>query len=428
LKFLGFRDEFIKQTGLVFIGMGLFNLFNLLYHFFMIRILPPTDYGHLNTLITLYMTIAVPAGMVQIATTKFFSSFKVHNQYHQAIGLGRHFLLLMSIIGLSLFLLVMFTSSHISSFLQISSRGSVILLALSLMFAMVIPVPQGGLQGLQKFGFLAFNDIVNGGLKFALGVLFVLLGWGVLGALGAFAISGFVTAFLLFFVLRNSLENWKKSLGGEPKIEGVERFSVIEAYRFFIPAGAILMCFTVLTNVDVILVKHFFPPIEAGYYSIAQMVGKIVLFLPLPVVTVMFPKLSSSGDQENKKLSILGKSLMTAGILCGGAIVLGLLFPALIIGILSGKMYAECIPMVRLFCVNMTFFSLILIVLNYHLSTQKRGFLFPLFFFTLIEIGLIILFHDTLIQVLMIMGIVAFCLSVINFYLAYHPNIFGRKE
>ena len=408
--------------------MGLFNLFNLLYHFFMIRILPPTDYGHLNTLIALYMTISVPAGMVQIATTKFFSSFKVHNQYHQIIGLGRHFLLLMSIVGLSLFLLIMFTSSHISSFFQISSRGSVILFGLSLMFAMVIPVPRGGLQGLQEFGLLAFNDIVNGGLKLALGVLFVLLGWGVLGALGAVAISGFVTAFLSLFMLRSRIENGKKLIGGEPGMEGVESFSVIEAYHFFFPAGTILMCFTVLTNVDVILVKHFFPPIEAGYYSIAQMVGKIVLFLPFPVVTVMFPKLSSSGDQENKKLSILGKSLITASILCGGAIMLSLLFPGPIIRILSGKMYPECIPMVRLFCINMTFFSLILVVLNYHLSTQKRGFLFPLFFFTLVEIGLIILFHNTLIQVLMITGIVAFCLSVINFYLAYRPNICGRKE
>ena len=56
----------------------------------------------------------------------------------------------------------------------------------------------------------------------------------------------------------------------------------------------------VLTNIDLILVKHFFTPIEAGYYSIAQMVGKIILILPIPIVTVMFPKLSSLDGREEK--------------------------------------------------------------------------------------------------------------------------------
>jgi O-antigen/teichoic acid export membrane protein len=428
LKILGFKDEFVKQTGLVFIGLGVFTLFSLLYHFFMLRSLLPTDYGHLNTLITLHMMISVPAGMVQTTITRFISSFKAQNQHHQAIELLRHFLLLMSIIALSFFLLITFASSHISSFLQISSRGSVILFGLSLTFSMVMTVPLGGLQGLQEFRPLAINYIVNGGLKFALGVLFVLLGWGVLGALGAVAISCFVTAFLSFTMLISCMQNGKELLHAGPNHEEVKGFSVSEVYLYFFPVGTVLLCFTVLTNVDVILVKHFFPPIEAGYYSIAQMVGKIILFLPFPVATVMFPKLFSSGDQEKKKLSILGISLMMAGILCCSAIMLGFLFPASIIRILSGKFYVECIPLVRFFCVNMTFFSLILILLNYHLSTQNRGFLFPLIFFTLMEIGLILLFHDTLVQVLLAMGIVAFCLSVINFYLVYHLYKCKRKE
>jgi O-antigen/teichoic acid export membrane protein len=426
LKWFRFRDEFIKQTGLVFIGMGLFNLFNLLYHLFMIRTLPPTDYGHLNTLIALFAVVSVPAGTVQTTITRFFSFFKAENKHRQAIELLRHFLLLMSIIAFSFFLLITFASSPISSFLQISSPGSVILLGLSLAFSMVITVPWGGLQGLQEFGPLAFNYIVNGGLKFALGVLFVFLGWEVLGALGAVAISCFVTTLVSFLMLMSCMENGKELLRGGPNNEGIKSFSVSEAYRYFLPVGTILLCFTVLTNVDIILVKHFFPPIEAGYYSIAQMVGKIILFLPFPVATVMFPKLSSSGDQEEKKLSILRRSLTVAGILCGGAIVLSFLFPVLIIRILSGKFYAECISLVRFFCVNMTFFSLVLILLNYHLCTQKRGFLFPIIFLTIIEIGLIVFFHSTLIQVLMIVGFVAFCLFIINFYLAYHPYLKAR--
>ena len=128
------------------------------------------------------------------------------------------------------------------------------------------------------------------------------------------------------------------------------------------------------------------------------------------------------GGQEKKKLSILGQSLMIASILCGGVVMLGLLFPSPIIQILSGKIYAESISLVKFFCINMTFLSLTLIVLNYHLSTQRRGFLFPLLCLTLAQIGLILVFHKTLAQVLIVVSIIATCLLGVNLFLAYFPS------
>jgi len=412
----------------VFVGMGLFNLFNLLYHFFMLRMLSPTEYGHLNTLIALFMVISVPAGTVQTTITRFFSSFKIKNQYQQAIQLLRHFLILMSIIGLSFFLIILLASSHISAFLQISSRGLIILFGLSLIFSMVIPILWGGLQGLQKFGLLTLNLIMNSGLKLVLGILFVFLGFGLSGAMGAVAASYIITTILSLFILGVSLVKGKALAHGKviEEISPPSRFS--EVYHYSFSAGLVLLCFMVLTNIDLIFVKHFFTPVEAGYYSIAQMVGKIILILPMPVVTVMFPKLSSTEARIKRAPSTLGKSLRIAAILCGGAALCSLLFPSFIIKILSGKVYLECSPLVGIFSFNMTFFSLTLILLYYHLSTPKRVFLYPLFLFTLIEIGLILLFHDTLTQVLMSAGIVAFCLAVINFYLAYRPDPFRKKE
>jgi O-antigen/teichoic acid export membrane protein len=405
----------------MFFGLGLFNVFNLLYHFFMVRSLSPADYGHLNTLVALFTIASVPAGTVQVTVTKFFASLNAQNHYHQAILLFRHFLLLMFIIALSFFLLISLGSSYISSFLQISSRGLVILLGVSLAFAMVIPVSWGGLQGLQKFGLLSLNLITNGGLKFALGIVSVFWGLGLFGAVGAIALSYLITAILSTIVLGVILLKEKGVTHQEIVPMKSVPFKISEVYHYFFSAGWALLCFMMLTNMDLILVKHFFTPVEAGYYSVAQMVGKIILFLPLPIVMVMFPKLSSFEGQGRKVHSTLGKSLGIAGVLCGGAVLISLFFPLLIVKLLSGKAYAECSVLVRIFSVNMALFSFNLILLHYHLSTEKRWFLYPLFIFTLMEIGLIILFHDTLTQVLLIVGIVAFCLSVINFYLAYSP-------
>jgi O-antigen/teichoic acid export membrane protein len=422
---LKFKDEFIRHTGLMFIGVGLFNVFNLLYHLFMVRFLSPIDYGQLNTLIALFMVISVPGSTVQTTVTKFVSSFKAQNRFSQMKKLLRHLLILMSIVGLFFFLLTTLGSRFLSSFLQISSHGLIILLALGLFFAMVVPVPWGGLQGLQKFGSMAFTLIINGGLKFVLGGLFVFLGLGVLGAMGAFTICYLGTVFLSLIILSISLPREKSESRREQDIEKPDPSYISGVYQYFLPVGITLLCFMVLTNIDLILVKHFFTPIEAGYYSIAQVAGKVILLLPVPIVMVMFPKLSSLEGQEEKGLLILKRSLRIVFLFCAVAVLLGFLFPSLIIRILSGRSYIECIPLVRLFCIDMSLFSLILILLHYHLSRGKSTFLYPLCFLTLIQTGLIVFYHNTLVQVLVVVGLVGFCLLGVNLYLIYRP--FGRR-
>jgi hypothetical protein len=120
--------------------------------------------------------------------------------------------------------------------------------------------------------------------------------------------------------------------------------------------------------------------------------------------------------------------LMIATILCGVAVLIGLLFPSAIIEALSGKIYVESISLVKWFCLNMTFLSLTWISLNYHLTTQRRGFIFPLLCLTLVQIGLILLFHKTLTQVLFVVGIIAVCLLGINLFLAYFPTQKGLNR
>jgi O-antigen/teichoic acid export membrane protein len=408
----------------MFIGISLFNLFNLLYNLFMVRYLPPIDYGHLNSLLALFMVISVPAATVQTAITKFVSPLQVQGEYDHVKRLLRHFLIVTFIIAFLIFLLISMASPLISSFLQISSHMLVILLGVSLLFAMMNPVPWGGLQGLQRYGSLILNLIINGGLKLALGIIFIFLGFRLLGAMGAISIASFVTFILSLFMLKWYLPKTNPLVHERKDTSGGNPSYVAEIYYYFFPVGISLLCFMLLTNVDLILIKHFFSPVDAGYYSIAQMAGKIILALPLPLVTVMFPKLASlpTKAQNKEALSILSQSLTMASLLCIAVAALCFLFPPFIIKVLSGKVYLECIPLLRWFSINMTLFALNFILLYYHLSRQKRGFLHPLLFLTMTQIVLIILFHHSLSQVLFTVGVVAFCLLAINIFIAYRPH------
>jgi O-antigen/teichoic acid export membrane protein len=266
---------------------------------------------------------------------------------------------------------------------------------------------------------MTFSLIVSGGLKFFLGGLFVFLGLGIMGAMGAFSICYVVTVFISLIILGISLSKDKIESRHEQGIEKPNPSYISGVYQYFLPVGISLLCFMILTNIDLILVKHFFTPIEAGYYSIAQVMGRIILFLPIPIVTVMFPKLSSLGDRRGKGLLILKRSLRMVFFLCAIAVLLGFLFPSLIIRTLSGSSYIECIPLVRFFCINMSLFSFVFVLLHYHFSSGKSTFLYPLCFLTLVQTGLIVLYHETLLQVLVVVGLVGICLLGVNLYLAY---------
>ncbi len=408
----------------MFIGISLFNLFNLLYHFFMVRNLNPPDYGQLNTLLALFMLITVPANTVQTTITRFVSVFQANFQQEQTRAFLNHFLRIMAGIAFLFLLGLTLGSRALATFLQIPVIGLIFLLGVILFFAMVTPIPWGGLQGLQRFGLLTMNLILNGGLKLGLGILLVIGGWGVLGAMGAIAIAYFVTTFLSLFQVAWLMKKDHCKKGEPLDLNQTQASTFSEAYRYFLPVGIMLLCFMTLTQIDLLVVKHLFTPVEAGYYSIAQMVGKMILFLPLPVVMVMFPKVTLLEAQKKETLPILIWSLMITGALCGVGILCSQLFPHQVTQILTGKVYPECHPLIRLFSINMTFFSLVFILLYYHLAKSQHLFLFPLALLTILQIVGIALFNRTMIEVLTVVGVVAFCLLVLTGYLTF--RLFSR--
>ena len=426
MKTMKHSDEFIRQGGLMFLAVTISNILSLLYQLYMVRNLSPINYGVLNSLFSILMIVSIPSGTLQTVVTKFISTFYAINHYERINLLLRSFMKKTSVFGLAIFLTLIIGSRSISSFLQIGSPVLVMILGVITVFSIILPLTQGGLQGLQRFGYLGLIMITNGSLKLLLGVIFVSIGFGVIGAMSALAISTFITLLLSFTMLASVLPRPLALVPGYQHLNSNNpdpKKDFSDIYRYFYAAATVFLCFMVLTNIDVVLVKHFFKPLEAGYYSIAQMVGKIILFLPIAITLVMFPKTSELHAQAKATSHILKKSLFYVGALCGTAALICLLFAGLIIRLLSGEEHLECIPLARIFSVTMLFFALVYILLFYHLSIHRLDFIYSLVLLTVLQILAIILFHQSLSQVLYIMCGNAILLFLVNAYLA-----FKRKE
>ena len=158
-----------------------------------------------------------------------------------------------------------------------------------------------------------------------------------------------------------------------------------------------------LVNFDMILVKYFFTPLESGFYSLAQMVGKIFLFLPIAISMVMFPRTSAQKAKNMDTFSTLKKSLFYAFGLCIMACSFYNIFPSFVLKILTGKVYPESVLLGRLFSASMTFFTLSYILMLYFLSLKEFHFIKYLVFFTILQNLAIFIFHRSLLGVQIIL-------------------------
>ena len=173
-----------------------------------------------------------------------------------------------------------------------------------------------------------------------------------------------------------------------------------------------------LPNMDMVLVRYYFRPGESGIYAVAQMVGKIFLFLPAAISVVMFPRASGLNAKQNDTTAILNKSLAYAVILCILASTVYNLLPSFVLKVLTGKVLPESIFLGRLFSVSMSFFALLFIIVTYFLSIKDLRFIKYLIIFSGLQVLAIAFLHRNLIQVQWILCLNAILLFLIHLALA----------
>ncbi len=411
VKIMRLIGSFERQATFIFVATTLANIGAFLFHVYMGRHLTPADYGILYTLLALLMIVSVPGGTIQTVITKYASHFRAHNQYGKIRFLFLHSLKKLFLYGGIGFLIFIALSGHIARFEQIPSRLPVVIVGFILLFSVVSPAAGGIVQGLQRFDYLGWSMILGTLLRLISGIILVIIGFGVNGAMSASIIGILFGLFIIFIPLRSLFQEKTN-----------ERVDFKELYRYSAPVVLALLCFMILTNVDAVLVKHFFSPLEAGNYSAAAMVGRIILFLPMAVVIVMFPKTSELYAQKKDSSLILKKSLIYVGLLAGGATLICLLFPRFPLWLLWGNRFQDSIPLAGKFALAMTFFGLVNILFFYQLSIHRFRFLYFACVFTLLQIIALALFHNTLSQVVWILVVNGILLFTVNQFLVWMPK------
>ena len=409
-------DGLIGHGSILLAATVISGIANYFFHFYMIRALGPEDYGVLFSLLAIFMVCGVPAGSIHAVITKYVSGFKARNENGKIAFLFFHSikkLVFFSSLGLIVFVLL---SGHLSMFLKIPSRIPVVIVGFVLLSFFMAPIPFGTLQGLQRFPFLGFSIILGSILRVLFGIFLVHLGFRVNGALAASFFSCLIVFFIAFLPL--SILFKRKEIDSNVETG--------EIYRFLVPTLLALVSFSLIAYIDVLLVKHFFSPLEAGYYCTAALVGKAFLFPPTALAAAMFPKVSGYGDESR---FLLNKTLLLSFLVLIFGILVCFFFPKFILVVLKGRkdltplFFSTTIPLVRLFGIAMSPFALTCIIISYNLARHKTKFLYFLLSGALLQIILLSVFHTSLLQIVLVLGLSGFIILAFLLLLTYRERI-----
>jgi len=403
-------DVFSRNIIIVFAGSCLVNFFNLLYQLLIAHRLSAVEFASFNSLLAVFMLISTPFGTLQMALTKYVSGFNARGEKEKVRFLisdsSRKVFLLA---GITLVIFLLFSRPLINS-LKITSLASGYILAFLIASGWPIPVFTGAIQGLERFFALAGASVASGLLKLVFGVVFIALGYGVSGALGAFLLANLCGIAILYYPLRKFIF-FRKQQSAE--------VSYKEISVFLFPVALSYFCWIAMVNLDMILVKYFFSPSGAGTYSLAQMVGKIFLFLPGAISLVLFPRASGLNAKKMDASGALKQSLYYCMLLGIPAIIFYNVFPGFVLQVLTGKSGAEAVSLGRLFSISMSFFAALYIIIAYFLSIKDLRFIKFLVIGAFAQLCAMLLFHGSLAQVQLVLCINAAALFVIHLALAF---------
>ena len=360
-------------------GSTLVSGFNFLYNVAMARLLGPAEFGQVTAAATILMLFSAVTLSFQLVCAKFVarnnSDYGRRRVYQKLIHRSW-------MIGLSLSLMLILFSRQFAEYLRMPGPGLLLVLACGIAFYVPLGVRRGWMQGLCEFPALTWNFMLEAALKLGVAVLLVVIGYGALGAVGALSAS-VIGAYI--FTVRSKPS---AKVGEVCAFEPASFREGIQAIVFFV--GQV-----VINNIDILMVKHFFAPSDAGLYAAVALVGRVLYFACWQVVSAMFP-VSAAAEKEESAWQVLRWPILVVASMSAVAVAIMAIFPHPIMRLVFGDNFHQSGHLLALYAALTGIYALAVTLITFEMSRKiaNTGWL-QLVFSGMVVLG-ITLFHSTL--------------------------------
>lgn len=383
------KHPLILGSSIIFIGSMAASAINYLFNLAMGHVLSVSDYGTFSSLIAMFNILSVLSSAIMIVFSKLSATLvgqKKESLLGSLIIAGN---LWIGLISLGICLIIVAFSFQIARFLNIGSTSLILITVASLFFSYLSSVPVGVLQGILKFAYFSFVNIGSSIVKLVLGLVFVLFGWKVFGAITGFFISIFSSYIFGFIPLYRYIKD--KSNGGFT-LSSLHSNAVSYAVPVFLSSIGI----TSMIFVDTILAKHFFSPTLAGQYGALSLMGRSIFYVISPISAVLFPLIV---QKKERKESLTGTLVLALLLVLAPSFVLTLIYfivPNLVIRIFFPPDYLPVAKYLGLFSIFILLYSVTYILNSFYLSIGKTKIFILTILAALVQVLFIFLWHKNI--------------------------------
>jgi len=367
----------IRNSSIVISGIIISNLLAYVFHIYVARSLGPANYGTFGALMALFLLISLPAGAISSAITKFTAKYNSNKEYNKISYLRNHISNKLWLVGSLIFLFIVMLSQPIAKYLNITQPHQVMIVAFTLVFALILPINRGILQGMKKFKHYSFNIVLESLVRIFLAFILISIGLSVDGAILAYGLAYFLAFIAIFPFIKeinhdNSNDINNKINNKSNKINKLTNNSnnnsnFKDVYHFIALVLFVNILFQSILNLPALFIKHFFSSELTGFWTAALTLARVSLFVTGGIAIVMFPEVSGQKDHTIKR-SILKKSLLLTLLASIAIAIVFFLIGKFAILILYGQAYLPSVPILYWLGLAMIPLSLLQSWMNYWLA------------------------------------------------------------
>ncbi len=383
------RSRFIRHNAIFFVGSAAVGALNYLYYPVMGRLLTPTSFGEVQTLISLFLQITIFLTVLGLVTITVVTRYQHDDERNRVV---LEFEKIALVIGLGMGIGTFIFQQWVRDFLQFDSSLPIVLLMLALIVSVPLTFRGAFLRGRQRFGQASVINMVSAGGKLLLALIFVGVGYGTAGAIGGLLGAQIVSCLLAVWWARSSglhrpagMRNWSW-----PKLR-----VVAPELRFSIIVLVTSLAITLQYSIDVIIVKHYFDPHTAGLYAGVAGVARIIFFLTASIALVLMPMARSDAPAKDNRRLLLKSLLLLLGIGLP-AVALFVIAPQSVITILMGKQYSGVASLLPPLGLAIFIISIVNLIATYYLALRRAAIAVVVALGAIVTDALIVINHDSL--------------------------------
>ena len=382
-----FISKQFSAEQLFMLSMLVVNGGNYFYNLILGRVLGPEAFADAAILITFLLILSFIGMTFQIVTTKYTVVFNEAKRITFIKLITKAALISGTVFGA----LIMIFSNQLQALFHTQSAMMFLIFGAGIPLYFLMSVNRGMYQGKNDLYNLSKTYTAEMISRLIITVTIILF---VPNIPTTIIVAAGITLSFVF-----GLQPLQKTIFKSPTLEKSELLSTKNIAAFFALTAFYEFTQIIINNSDIILVKHYFNNNDAGLYASLALIGRVVYFVAWMFVMLLLPKVLTLKKEGKNTQPILLKYVTYIAILSTFIVLVTYLFPEMVITVMFGEKYLSVAFLLWKYALATSVFAIANIFAYYFLSINKYIPVVVSAILGLTQIILIIMFHNSLEQV-----------------------------